>query len=484
MALIKSISGIRGTIGGKPGDGLSPLDVVKFTAAFAAFIAKNAGAAKNGSTARKIRIVVGRDARISGDMVNRLVLGTLQGMGVDVIDVGLSTTPTVEIAVPEEKAHGGIILTASHNPKQWNALKLLNEKGEFISEKDGAEVLAIAEKELYSFADVNSLGTITENDTYIKKHIDKILALSLVDVPAIKAAKFKVVIDCVNSTGGIVLPQLLEALGVKEVVKLYCEPTGEFPHNPEPLPENLRDIAKAVVKEKAHVGIVVDPDVDRLALVCEDGEMFGEEYTLVAVAEYVLNKRTPAEKAAGKKGNTVSNLSSTRALRDVTEKHGGSYNASAVGEVNVVKMMKETKALIGGEGNGGIILPELHYGRDALVGIALFLSHLAKYGKTCSMLRSSYPDYHISKNKIELTPEINVDKILDSIREKYKKQPINMVDGVKIEFEKEWVHLRRSNTEPIIRIYSESESETTADNLAKKIMADIREFIKMQQIAV
>ncbi len=478
MTLIKSISGIRGTIGGKPGEGLSPLDVVKFTSAYAAWIAGRNTAGK------KIKIVVGRDARISGEMVNNLVLGTLQGMGVDVIDIGLSTTPTVEIAVPAENADGGIILTASHNPKQWNALKLLNEKGEFISEKDGADLLDIAEKETYTFADVNSLGKITKNDTYFQKHIDQILALSLVDVPAIKAAKFKVVIDCVNSTGGIVLPQLLEALGVENVVKLYCDPTGEFPHNPEPLPENLRDISKAVKKEKAHLGIVVDPDVDRLALVCEDGEMFGEEYTLVAVAEYVLNKRSPSEKAAGKRGNTVSNLSSTRALRDVTEKHGGVYTASAVGEVNVVKMMKDSKAIIGGEGNGGVILPELHYGRDALVGIALFLSHLAKYGKTCSMLRSTYPDYHISKNKIELTPEINVDSILAGVQEKYKKQPINNVDGVKIEFDKEWVHLRKSNTEAIIRIYSESESETTADNLAKKIMADIRELIKMQQIAV
>jgi len=475
MTLIKSISGIRGTIGGKPGEGLSPIDVVKFTAAFATFIA-------NSANKKKIKIVVGRDARISGEMVNNLVLGTLQGMGVDVVDLGLSTTPTVEIAVPEENADGGIILTASHNPKQWNALKLLNAKGEFINEQDGAEVLDIADKEKYTFADVNALGKVTKDDTYFQKHIDKILALSLIDVEAIKKADFKVVIDCVNSTGGIVLPLLLKALGVNQVVELYCDPTGEFPHNPEPLPENLRDIAKAVKKEGADVGIVVDPDVDRLALVCEDGEMFGEEYTLVACAEYVLNMRSPAEKASGKKGNTVSNLSSTRALRDVTEKHNGKYSASAVGEVNVVKMMKETNAIIGGEGNGGIILPELHYGRDALVGIALFLSHLAKYGKSCSMLRSSYPDYHISKNKIELTPEINVDAILESIQEKYKKQPINTIDGVKIEFDKEWVHLRRSNTEPIIRIYSESESETTADNLAKKIMADIREFIKMQQI--
>lgn len=477
MALIKSISGIRGTIGGKVGEGLSPLDIVKFTAAFATFIAK-------GTEDKRIKIVVGRDARISGEMVNNLVLGTLQGMGVDVVDLGLSTTPTVEIAVPEEKAHGGIILTASHNPKQWNALKLLNDKGEFISEKDGEEVLKNAETEGYTFAEVNSLGKIIKNDTYFKKHIDKILALSLVDVPAIKAAKFKVVIDCVNSSGGIVLPKLLNALGVENIVELYCDPTGEFPHNPEPLPENLRDISKLVKKEKAHLGIVVDPDVDRLALVCEDGEMFGEEYTLVAVAEYVLNKRSPSEKASGKNGNTVSNLSSTRALRDITEKHAGKYSASAVGEVNVVKMMKETKAIIGGEGNGGIILPELHYGRDALVGIALFLSHLAKYGKTSSMLRSTYPDYYISKNKIELTPEVNVDKILEDIKDKYKKQPVNTVDGVKIEFDKEWVHLRRSNTEPIIRIYSESESKTTADNLAKKIMLDIREFIKVQQLAV
>ncbi len=484
MTLIKSISGIRGTIGGKPGDGFSPLDIVKFASAYAAWIIEQVSGGKTLPKNKRIKIVVGRDARISGEMVNNLVLGSLQGMGVDVVDVGLSTTPTVEIAVTEEKAHGGIILTASHNPKQWNALKLLNEKGEFISEKDGSEVLKMVEDESYVFADVNSLGKITKNDTYFKKHIDKILALSLVDVPAIKAAKFKVVIDCVNSTGGIVVPQLLEALGVENVIKLYCDPTGEFPHNPEPLPENLREIAKLVKKENAHLGIVVDPDVDRLALICEDGEMFGEEYTLVSVSEYVLNKRTPAEKAAEKKCNTVSNLSSTRALRDVTEKHGGKHFASAVGEVNVVKMMKETKAIIGGEGNGGIILPELHYGRDALVGIALFLSHLAKYGKTCSMLRSSYPDYHISKNKIELTPEMDVDKILEGIQIKYKKQPINNVDGVKIEFDKEWVHLRKSNTEPIVRIYCESESETTADNLAKKIMADIREFIKVQQIAI
>ncbi len=477
MTLIKSISGIRGTIGGKPGEGLSPLDVVKYTAAFATFIVKNSKSKKN-------KMVIGRDARISGEMITNLVLGTLQGMGIDVVDIGLSTTPTVEIAVTEEKADGGIVLTASHNPKQWNALKLLNEKGEFISEKEGKVVLEIANNEEYTFADINKLGKVTKNSTYFKKHIDKILALSLVDVNAIKSADFKIVIDGVNSTGGIVVPQLLKALGVNQLVELYCDPTGEFPHNPEPLPEHLRDISRLVKKEGADLGIVVDPDVDRLAFVCEDGEMFGEEYTLVAIAEYILNKRSPSEKASGKKGNTVSNLSSTRALRDITEKHAGKYSASAVGEVNVVNLMKETGAIIGGEGNGGIILPELHYGRDALVGIALFLSHLAKYGKSCSMLRSTYPNYHISKNKIELTPEIDVDSILENIQKKYKKQPINTIDGVKIEFEKEWVHLRKSNTEAIIRIYSESESETTADNLAKKIMADIRELIKLQQIAV
>ena len=467
MTLIKSISGIRGTIGGKSGEGLSPLDVVKFTSAFGIWI-------KNNSKNNKIHIVVGRDARLSGDMVNNLVLGTLQSLGIDAIDIGLSTTPTVEIAVPEENADGGIIITASHNPKHWNALKLLNAKGEFISEKDGKEVLKIVQDESYVFADVNSLGKIKKNDTYFQKHINKILALSLVDVGAIKAMKFKVAVDGINSTGGIIVPQLLNALGVENVVPVFCEPNGDFQHNPEPLPENLREISKAVTKNKAHLGIVVDPDVDRLAIVCEDGEMFGEEYTLVAIADYVLKT---------KKGNTVSNLSSTRALKDITEKAGGTYSSSAVGEVNVVKMMKTTKAIIGGEGNGGIILPELHYGRDALVGIALFLSHLAKFGKTCSMLRSTYPDYHISKNKIELTAEIDVENILSGIQEKYRKQPINTADGVKIEFNKEWVHLRRSNTEHIIRIYAESESETTAENLAKKIMLDIRELIKTQQMA-
>jgi len=468
VTLIKSISGIRGTIGGKPGEGLSPVDVVKFTAAYGTWILNN------NKSAKRIKIVVGRDARISGEMVSQLVVGTLTGLGIDVVQIGLSTTPTVEIAVPLEKAHGGIIITASHNPKQWNALKLLNEKGEFISERDGEYVLRFAEEESYTFAEVNKLGKITENNTYFQIHIDRILALPMVDADAIKAMKFKVVVDAVNSTGGIIVPMLLQALGVDTITKINCDPTGDFQHNPEPLPENLRELSKAVIKSNANLGIAVDPDVDRLALVCEDGEMFGEEYTLVAVADYILKN--------SKKGNTVSNLSSTRALRDITEKSGGTYNASAVGEVNVVNMMKETKAIIGGEGNGGVIYPELHYGRDALVGIALFLTHLAKFKNTISMLRSTYPDYHTSKNKIELTPDISVDKILEGIQKKYKKQPINMVDGVKIEFDKEWVHLRRSNTEPIIRIYSESESKTTADNLAKKIMLDIRELIKMQQI--
>ena len=462
MALIKSISGIRGTIGGRPDEGLTPLDVVKFASAYGTWI-------KNRSKQMKVKIVVGRDARISGAMVEGLVNATLIGLGIDVVNLGLSTTPTVEIAVPDENAQGGIILTASHNPKQWNALKLLNEKGEFISDLDGKEVLEIAAKEDFQYADVNSLGKITNDHTYIQKHIDKILALPLVDVAAIKAKKFKVVIDCVNSTGGITLPALLKALGVDTVVELYTEPNGLFPHNPEPLPENLTDISQKVSKENAHLGIVVDPDVDRLALVCEDGEMFGEEYTLVAVADYILKNKV---------GNTVSNLSSTRALRDVTEKAGGKYAASAVGEVNVVNLMKESHAVIGGEGNGGIIYPELHYGRDALAGIALFLTHLAKSGKSTSMLRKSYPDYFISKNKIELTPDIDVDKVLAAIQNKYKKQPHSTIDGVKIEFDKEWVHLRKSNTEPIIRIYSESQNETTAKYLAEKIIADIKEEIK------
>ena len=460
MALIKSISGIRGTIGGAPGDGLSPVDIVKFTSAFATWV-------KQRQQRDRYTIVIGRDARISGEMFRNLVVGTLQGMGIDVIDLGLSTTPTVELAVEMENAHAGIILTASHNPKQWNALKLLNEKGEFISAEDGQLVLEIADKEAFNYVDVNHLGSYHQMDGYIRKHIDRVLALPLVDVEAIRKADFRVVIDAVNSTGGIAIPQLLKALGVEQVTELYCTPDGKFPHNPEPLPENLRDLSEEVIKKKAHIGISVDPDVDRLALVCEDGEMFGEEYTLVAVADYVL-KNTP--------GATVSNLSSTRALRDVTEKYGKEYFASAVGEVNVVEMMKAKNAIIGGEGNGGIIYPELHYGRDALVGIALFLTHLAKFGKSVSMLRSTYPNYHISKNKIELTPELNVDEILLKVQEKYKKQPINTIDGVKIEFEKSWVHLRRSNTEPIIRIYSEAENSATADNLANKIIMDIKEL--------
>ncbi len=462
MTLIKSISGIRGTIGGKVGDSLTPYDVVKFTAAYATWLQGQH------PPKTKCKIVLGRDARISGPMIHQLVCGTLTAKGMDVIDVGLSTTPTVEMAVTFHNAHGGIILTASHNPKQWNALKLLNGKGEFISAADGEQLLKIAENDNMEFAQINQIGTVTTDDTAIQKHIEAILALPLVNKKAIAEKKFKVVIDCVNSSGGIALPPLLKALGVEEVTELYCTPDGNFPHNPEPLPEHLTDLSKTVVKNKAHFGISVDPDVDRLALVCEDGEMFGEEYTLVAVADYVLKNN---------KGNTVSNLSSTRALRDVTEKAGGTYYASAVGEVNVVEMMKAKQAVIGGEGNGGVIYPELHYGRDALAGIALFLSHLALYGKSVSMLRASYPDYFISKNKIELTPEISVDGVLESMKEKYKKHKINSIDGVKIEFEKEWVHLRKSNTEPIIRIYAESESLTTAENLAEKIILDIKEVI-------
>ena len=460
MTLIKSISGIRGTIGGAPGNGLTPVDTVKFAAAYGSWL-------KNRNNNQKVTVVIGRDARISGPMVSSLVVGTLQGLGIDVIDLGLSTTPTVEVAVPIEKAQGGIILTASHNPIQWNALKLLNEKGEFISAEDGAEVLNIAEKEDFDFAEVLELGKVSENNKYLAKHTELILDLPLVDVEAVKSAKFKVVIDCVNSTGGIYLPYLLEKLGV-EVIKLYCDPTGEFPHNPEPLPENLTAISEALKIENADLGFVVDPDVDRLAMVCEDGSMFGEEYTLVAVADYVVSQ-TP--------GNTVSNMSSTRALRDVTEKHGGTYSASAVGEVNVVNKMKEVNAVIGGEGNGGIIYPELHYGRDALVGIALFLTHLAKKGMKCSELKASYPDYTISKNKIQLTPAIDVDDLLVKMKNKYKDQPVNDADGVKIEFGKEWVHLRKSNTEPIIRIYSESSDENKANDLAKKIITEIEEII-------
>jgi phosphomannomutase len=459
VSLIKSISGIRGTIGGKAGDGLTPVDVVKFAAAYGAWMLEQTNNPK---------IIIGRDARISGDMISRLVSATLQGLGIDVIDLGLSTTPTVELAVPLENAGGGIILTASHNPIQWNALKLLNSKGEFISDEEGKSILDKAEKEDFIFAEVKKLGKYSQIDDYMDRHIQHVLDLELVDVEAIKARNFKIVVDGVNSTGGIVVPRLLRALGVEVIEEMYCTPDGHFPHNPEPLPENLRDICQKLEKGSFDLGIVVDPDVDRLAFINEDGSPFGEEYTLVAVADYVLSNT---------KGNTVSNLSSTRALRDVTEKRGGSYTAAAVGEVNVVNQMKAVNAVIGGEGNGGIIYPTSHYGRDALVGIGLFLTHLAKFGKTISRLRASYPNYYISKNKIELTPEINVDKILLEIKEKYKKYQINDIDGVKIDFEKEWVHLRKSNTEPIIRIYSESESEATANHLAKKIMQDIKEVV-------
>ncbi|MCX6186371.1 MAG: phosphoglucosamine mutase [Bacteroidetes bacterium] len=470
MTLIKSISGIRGTIGGKAGDALTPIDVVKFTAAYGSMIKGDSADCK---------VIVGRDARISGDMVNRLVCGTLSGLGINVIDLGLSTTPTVEMAVVMEKAQGGIILTASHNPKQWNALKLLNEKGEFISDEVGKQMLAIAESGEIQFADVDKLGSIIENKDYIRKHIDKILKIKLVDVEAIKAKKFKIVVDAVNSTGGIAIPMLLRALGVDDIVEIFCTPDGKFPHNPEPLPENLTAISNEVIRHKADLGIVVDPDVDRLALVNEDGTMFGEEYTLVAVADYVLkNVSDETLKKFNFKKNTVSNLSSTRALRDVTDTHKGLYSASAVGEVNVVKLMKETHAVIGGEGNGGIIFPELHYGRDAMMGIALFLTHLAKSDKLCSILRSSYPDYTIAKKKIDLDDNINIDELLEGIKEKYKKQPINTVDGVKIEFDNEWVHLRRSNTEAIIRIYAESKSEATANHLAEKIIMDMKHIIK------
>jgi phosphomannomutase len=465
VTLIKSISGIRGTIGGKPETGLTPVDIVKYTSAYGTILLKSFS-----SKTKKCTVVIGRDARMSGQMVSNLVSGTLTGMGINVTDLDLSTTPTVEMAVTTLKAQGGIIITASHNPKQWNALKLLNEEGEFISEEMGKELLSIAEKSDFSYAEVNQLGSYTINKDFLNTHIQKILALPYVDVAAIKKASFTIAVDAINSSGGFAVPALLEKLGVKKVIMLNGEPTGNFAHNPEPLPEHLLDLSKIVIKQKANLGISVDPDVDRLALVCEDGDMFGEEYTLVAVADYVLQHH--------KKGNTVSNLSSTRALRDITEKQGGKYSASAVGEVNVVKMMKETKAVIGGEGNGGIILPELHYGRDALVGIAIFLTHLAKYGKPASMLRKSYPNYYISKNKIELTPQIDVDNVLIKVKEKYKKQPVNTVDGVKIEFDKEWVHLRKSNTEPIIRIYSESQTQSTAENLAKKIISDIKEIIK------
>ena len=462
MTLIKSISGIRGTIGGRAGDNLTPIDAVKFAAAYGTFI-KN-----NNPKKKKIKIIIGRDARISGKMISGLVCDTLLGLGINVVDLGLSTTPTVEIAVPIEKADGGIILTASHNPKQWNALKLLNKKGEFLNGENGEEILKIAENEDFDFAEVDDLGSYRKKKNYIKKHIKEVLKQNLVDKKAIKKAKFKVVVDGVNSTGGIAIPALLKQLKVK-CIELYCEPNGQFPHNPEPLKENLTDISKLVVKKKADLGIVVDPDVDRLALISEDGSMFGEEYTLVACADYVLGKL--------KGGNTVSNLSSSRALRDVTEMHGGTYTASAVGEVNVVQMMKDTDTVIGGEGNGGIIYPASHYGRDSLVGVALFLSHLAKKKISCKELRDSYPIYFMSKNKIQLTPKINVDGILKKMASKYKEEDVNIIDGVKIDFADEWIHLRKSNTEPIIRIYTEATSQEKADDLAVRFIKEIEDII-------
>lgn len=459
MALIKSISGIRGTIGGKPGNGLSPLDVVKYSTAYAAWIAEQGNGKK---------VVIGRDGRISGEMVRNLVTATLQGCGIDVVDMGLSTTPTVEMAVKMEEAAGGIILTASHNPKEWNALKLLNHEGEFLSAEAGQWILDYVNTTEPNYADVNHLGSLKHDDSYIQKHIDTILAHPLVDVEAIRAKNFSVVVDPVNSTGSLSVPQLLRALGVENITVINEEVTGRFAHNPEPLPENLTELCSTVAKSNAHLGIAVDPDVDRLCFVCDDGSLFGEEYTLVAIADYILSH---------KKGNTVSNLSSTRALKDVTEKHGGQYFPSAVGEVNVVKKMKEVNAVIGGEGNGGVIVPELHYGRDALIGIALFLTHLAKFGKSIKTLRGTYPDYFISKNKIELNEGVDVKHIFAQIKEKYSKQPINTEDGLRIDFDNDWVHLRTSNTEPIIRIYAESANETTANNVAKRIMADIGEMM-------
>lgn len=457
MTLIKSISGIRGTIGGKVGDNLTPVDAVKFASAYGTFLKQN-------SSKEKLKVCIGRDARISGPMIHNLVVHTLVGLGIDVIDLGLSTTPTVEIAVPLEKADGGIILTASHNPKQWNALKLLNAKGEFLSGAEGAKILEIAEAEAFTFVEVDTLGEVIENNAYMDIHIDEVLALPLVDANLVKTKKFKVVVDGVNSSGGIIIPKLLEEMGV-EVVRLYCEPNGHFPHNPEPLKEHLGDICKLVLEEKADFGIVVDPDVDRLAFISNDGEMFGEEYTLVAVADYVLSK-TP--------GNTVSNMSSSRALRDITLLHNGSYQASAVGEVNVVELMKATNAIIGGEGNGGIIYPEIHYGRDALVGVALFLTYLANQEQSVAALRASYPQYFMSKNKIELTPQIDVDSVLQKIATTYQSENVSTIDGVKIDFASEWVHLRKSNTEPIIRIYTEASTQAAADVLAERFVAELK----------
>ncbi|MFA5573747.1 MAG: phosphoglucosamine mutase [Brumimicrobium sp.] len=461
MALIKSISGIRGTIGGEVGEGLTPIDIVKFASAYGTWLQKQ-------NNAKKLTIIVGRDARISGPIVSQLAIASLRSLGCNVIDLGLSTTPTVEMAVALEKAHGGIILTASHNPKEWNALKLFNSKGEFLSAEAGKEILEIAEKENFNYVDVDSLGKYTTNNEYIQKHIEKVLELPYVNKDAIKGADFSIVIDAVNSTGGIAIPLLLDALGVKKVTGIHCEPSGDFAHDPEPLPENLTDLSDAIKLHQADLGIAVDPDVDRLAMVCEDGSMFGEEYTLVAVADFVLSQNG---------GATVSNLSSTRALRDVTEKHGYDYYASAVGEVNVVEKMKEVNAVIGGEGNGGVILPELHYGRDALVGIALFLTHLAKSNKKATELRDSYPKYIISKNKIQLTPKTNVDEILLKIAKKYSKQEVDSTDGIKIYFDKEWVHLRKSNTEPIIRIYAESVNGIKADQLAENIIKEIESLM-------
>ena len=462
MTLIKSISGIRGTIGGNPGDNLTPIDAVKFASAYGVFLKKRNPNQSN------LKVVIGRDARISGKMISSLVANTLVGIGIDVIDLGLSTTPTVEVAVPLEEADGGIILTASHNPKQWNALKLLNEKGEFLSGDDGKEILATAESDNYDFAEVDNLGSYSKDISYLEKHIQEVLNLELVDVDAIQKANFKVAVDGVNSTGGIFIPALLKELNV-ECIELYCTPNGHFPHNPEPLKEHLTDISELVVKENADFGIVVDPDVDRLALICEDGSMFGEEYTLVACADYVLGR------LGG--GNTVSNLSSSRALRDVTQSHGGNYQASAVGEVNVVVKMKETNAAIGGEGNGGIIYPESHYGRDSLVGVALFLSQLAHKKVSCKALRESYPSYFMSKNKIQLTPQIDVDAILKSMANTYANEEVNTIDGVKIDFAEEWIHLRKSNTEPIIRIYTEAKSQAAADALAERFIGEIKAII-------
>lgn len=462
MTLIKSISGIRGTIGGTIGDNLTPIDAVKFAAAYGIWI-------KQQRNKDNYRVVVGRDARISGEMIQNLVMNTLVGLGIHVIDLGLSTTPTVEVAVPMEHADGGIILTASHNPKQWNALKLLDAKGEFLNAAEGAKILEIAESDTMDFMDVDHLGKITKNEAYIDIHIDEVLKMPLVNKKAIKDAGFKVVVDAVNSTGGIVIPLLLERLGV-EAIKIHCEPNGQFPHNPEPLKEHLMDLSATVVKERAHLGIAVDPDVDRLVFMDEKGDIFGEEYTLVACADYVLSK-TP--------GNTVSNMSSTRALKDVTEKHGGHYEASAVGEVNVVELMKKNNAIIGGEGNGGIIYPELHYGRDALVGVALFLSLLAEKQMTTSALRATYPNYFMGKKKIDLTPEIDVDGILKAMEDRYKNEKLTTIDGVKIDFSNSWVHLRKSNTEPIIRIYTEAPSQQEADALGDKIITEIKEIANL-----